>query len=104
MRTYIGKQGAVHASERDELFRGIEGTYFEDFRDLFLGVDEEPAEQYSARRQAARDVMADLADESHDDEIAMLNALYAAQLFSIAAVRHTFAVAVARSARKGKAA
>ncbi|MFD8967693.1 hypothetical protein ACFV0C_22305 [Streptomyces sp. NPDC059568] len=66
MRTYIGGHEAAGEDE--------------DFRALFLGERDESPEQRSVRQAAARDVFADLLEESANDEIAMLNATYAAQL------------------------
>ncbi|MFE4174215.1 hypothetical protein ACFRR7_19560 [Streptomyces sp. NPDC056909] len=69
MRTFIGGHEAAGEDE--------------DFRALFLGGRDESPEQRAVRQAAARDVFADLLEESANDEIAMLNAAYAAQLSSI---------------------
>ncbi|MFD8920116.1 hypothetical protein ACWGBX_16465 [Streptomyces sp. NPDC055037] len=60
----------------------------EDFRDLFLGEYDETAEQREVRRAAARDVLVELLEQSESDEIALLNAVYAAQLSGVAALRN----------------
>ncbi|WP_405797381.1 hypothetical protein [Streptomyces sp. NBC_01506] len=66
-----------------EGFSAFDGAAPEDFLDLFLGESGESEEQRAAREMAARDVLAELIDRSDDDECAMLNALYAAQLMAV---------------------
>ncbi|MFD7285115.1 hypothetical protein [Streptomyces sp. NPDC059863] len=82
MRTYVGGW-AAHALEELE-----QEPDSEDFRDLFLGEYGETAEQREVRRAAARDVLLELLEQSENDEISLLNAVYAAQLSSIAALRN----------------
>ncbi|MFE2847853.1 hypothetical protein ACFXKS_30755 [Streptomyces scopuliridis] len=81
MRTYVGGW-AAHALEELEQEPDSEA-----FRDLFLGEYGETAEQREVRRAAARDVLVELLEQSENDEIALLNAVYAAQLSSVAALR-----------------
>ncbi|MFI6084598.1 hypothetical protein ACIBBB_27100 [Streptomyces sp. NPDC051217] len=78
MRVYAGGQGA---------FSAFDGAAPEDFRDLFLGEDDESEGQRAARETAARDVLAELIERSDDDECALLNALYAAQLMAVVPLR-----------------
>ncbi|MFC8829372.1 hypothetical protein ACFT9I_28955 [Streptomyces sp. NPDC057137] len=87
MRLYVGSQEAVNAFELDELAHGYGPLPPEDFRDLFLGQDDESEQQRAAREMAARDVLAELIERSDDDECAMLNALYAAQLMALVPLR-----------------
>lgn len=87
MRVYVGSQKGPRAFESDELACAVEDLAPEDFRDLFLGEDDEPEEQRAARETAARDVLAELIERSDDDECAMLNALYAAQLMALVPLR-----------------
>lgn len=93
MCTHAGSQKVVsvleafEARELREVCNDLAGPVFEDFRDLFLGPAEESAEEGAVRREAARAVLAELLAES-DDEISMLNAVYAAQLSSLAPLRH----------------
>ncbi|GHG60474.1 hypothetical protein [Streptomyces griseocarneus] len=93
MRTYVGHQEAVNDEDFEELAFGFE----EDFRELFLGLPGESAEDRVARVSAARDVLAELWEESGADEIALLNALYAAQL-EVAVVRSECAALLTTSA------
>lgn len=94
MRTHDGSQKVVsvlevfEARKLREVCNDLAGPVFEDFRDLFLGPAEESAEEGAVRREAARAVLAELLAESGDDEISMLNAVYAAQLSSLAPLRH----------------
>ncbi|WP_372408721.1 hypothetical protein [Streptomyces luteireticuli] len=78
MRTYIGYQEAANTEEFEELALGFES--------LFLGRPGESGEDRAARSSAARDILAELWEESHSDEIALLNALYAAQLSQVSKV------------------
>ncbi|WP_329077543.1 hypothetical protein [Streptomyces niveus] len=93
MRTYAGSQKVVsvlegfEARELREISNNMAGPVFEDFRELFLGPADEPAEASAVRREAARAVLAELLAESRDDEISMLNAVYAVQLSSLAPLR-----------------
>lgn len=59
----------------------------EDFRALFLGHPDESPEERAARTCAARDVLEELQEHNGADEIALLNALYAAQLANVAVLR-----------------
>ncbi|MFJ9211035.1 hypothetical protein [Streptomyces sp. NPDC102264] len=91
MRTYVGGW-AAHGLEEPE-------PDSEDFRDLFLGEYGETAEQREVRRAAARDVLLELLEQSENDEIALLNAVYAAQLSGVAALRNMAGVLPATWAR-----
>ncbi|MGW6506039.1 hypothetical protein ACWGCP_00480 [Streptomyces niveus] len=92
--TYAGSQTVVsvleafEASELKEVSNDFAGPIFEDFRELFLGPADESAEASAVRQDAARAVLAELLAESRDDEISMLNAVYAVQLSSLAPPRH----------------
>ncbi|MEU7167413.1 hypothetical protein AB0A70_22670 [Streptomyces morookaense] len=59
----------------------------EDFRALFLGRPDESPEEHAARTCAARDVLEELQEHNDTDEIALLNALYAAQLANVAVLK-----------------
>lgn len=82
MRTYIGDQEALNALEFQELACGFGGAAAEDFEELFHGHPGESAEERDARLAVARDVLAELHEQRHADEIALLNARYAARLSS----------------------
>ncbi|MEV8364010.1 hypothetical protein [Streptomyces niveus] len=92
--TYAGSQTVVsvleafEARELNEVSNDFAGPIFEDFRELFLGPADESAEASAVRQDAARAVLAELLAESRDDEISMLNAVYAVQLSSLAPPRH----------------
>lgn len=94
MCTYAGSQKVVsvleafEARELGEVSNDLTGPVFEDFQELFLGPADESDEDGAVRREAARAVLAELLAESADDEISMLNAVYAAQLSSLAPLRH----------------
>lgn len=83
MRNYVGDQEALTVSEFEELARSAERYGTDDFQKLFLGEPDETHEQRAAREAVARDVLADLLREGEADEIAWLDALYAAQLLSV---------------------
>lgn len=93
MRTYAGSQKVVsvleafEASELNEVTNDRVGPVFEDFRELFLGPADESAEASAVRREAAGAVLAELLADGRDDEISMLNAVYAVQLSSLAPLR-----------------
>ncbi|MGW8570619.1 hypothetical protein [Streptomyces niveus] len=87
MRVYVGSQEGLSAFEPDQLVCAFENLIPEDFRDLFLGENYESDEQRVARETAARDVLVELIERSDDDECAMLNALYAAQLMALVPLR-----------------
>ncbi|MFI9720757.1 hypothetical protein ACIHFE_14035 [Streptomyces sp. NPDC052396] len=82
MRTYVGAREAATPAEGQELTLG----FGEDFEELFAGRPDESAEERAARKAAARDILAELQEHSDADEIAFLNALYAAQLSNNAVV------------------
>lgn len=89
MRTYIGDQEFVNAFEFQELAYGFADPTAEDFRELFVGRPDESPEQRAVRREVAREVLAELLEESEGSEVALLNAIYAAQLVSVVPlVRH----------------
>ena len=83
MRVHAGDQEAWPASEFDELAYSFEEPA-DCFRDLFLGFPSEPYEVKEARRAAARDVLAELDELGHHDEIAQENAAYARALNAVA--------------------
>ncbi|MFF8426057.1 hypothetical protein ACF07Y_12990 [Streptomyces sp. NPDC016566] len=72
MRTFVAGQEAYGDLEFAELALGID-------LDLFRGpLDPETADERAARKDAARDVLADLRELAEDgDEIAAWDALYA---------------------------
>ncbi|MDT3395228.1 hypothetical protein RKE29_00940 [Streptomyces sp. B1866] len=78
MRTHVGDQESLDASEPDGTAYGVD-----DFHELFLGRPGETAEQRAVRTEVAKDVLAELLAEGQADEIAFLNAVYAAQLASL---------------------
>ncbi|MFC5719612.1 hypothetical protein ACFP1Z_05390 [Streptomyces gamaensis] len=55
-----------------------------DFEELFAGPPGESGPERAARLAAARDILIELWEQSHTDEIAFLNAVYAAQLGGVA--------------------
>ncbi|MCC5031890.1 hypothetical protein DMH02_001055 [Streptomyces sp. WAC 00631] len=77
MRTFIGGQEAVTASEFEELALGFDERPMGLDRELFLGAAEETPAERAARLDAARDVLADLREQGETDEIAAWDALYA---------------------------
>ncbi|OEU90349.1 hypothetical protein DB35_03595 [Streptomyces abyssalis] len=83
MHAYAGDQGAWRASEFEELAQSFEEPA-ECFRDLFLGFPGEPYEVRKARMAAARDVLAELDELGRHDEIARVDAAYAAALRDVA--------------------
>ncbi|WP_314171484.1 hypothetical protein [Streptomyces winkii] len=83
MRAYAGDQEAWQASEFEELALSFEEPA-ECFRDLFLGFPGESYEVREARLAAARDVLAELDELGQLDEIARVNAAYAAALRDVA--------------------
>ncbi|MBT2507080.1 hypothetical protein J7I98_14520 [Streptomyces sp. ISL-98] len=87
MRTYVGDQEAVNEAEFKELANGSQGNWHEGFRELFLGLTGESADERAARRAVAREVLAELQEQSETDDIARLNALYAEQLSSVVLMR-----------------
>ncbi|MGP8300185.1 hypothetical protein ACTPOK_20090 [Streptomyces inhibens] len=78
MRTFVGGQEALNAFE--ELAQGSEASVPDDFRSLFAGEPGESGRQRAVRLVVAAEVLAELQELGEDDEIARLNALYAAQL------------------------
>ncbi|WP_255954603.1 hypothetical protein [Streptomyces odontomachi] len=90
MRTYVGHLVAANMVTPDEsAFGEAENSGFgaEDFRTLFVGKPGETAEEADARAEVAREVFAELMDEGVDDEIARLDAAYAAWLLCAASLR-----------------
>lgn len=88
MRTYVGDQEAVTASEFEELAYGAEEYVLDEFQQLFLGSPDETTEQREARTQVAREVLAELMEEGQRDEITWLDAMYAAQLVSVVPLKN----------------
>ena len=88
MRNYVGEQEAATASEFEELAYGVEGFGVDDFQKLFLGDPDETDKQRAVREEVAREVLADLLREGESDEIAWLDAVYAAQLVGVAPLRN----------------
>lgn len=84
MRTYVVHPPGAGVVEEEGSALGADA---EDFKELFLGSPGESAEQRAARTAAARDVLEELQEQSDADEFARLNARYAAQLSSVAAMR-----------------
>lgn len=87
MRTYVGDQEALSEGEFEELANAFHDNTHADFRELFLGPSDESAEEHAARRAVAREVLAELQEQSETDDIARLNALYAEQLSSVVLMR-----------------
>jgi len=87
MRNYVGDQEAVTAFEFEELASGAELYGADDFQKLFLGEPGETLQQREMREEVAREVLADLFREGENDEVAWLDAVYAAQLLSIVPLR-----------------
>lgn len=89
MRTYVGRQHVMIRHEFSESADDYGGGEIaaEDFRRLFLGEPGETADQAASREEVAREVFAELMDEGATDEVAWLNAVYAAQLLRDAPVR-----------------
>ncbi|MCH6161564.1 hypothetical protein [Streptomyces marispadix] len=83
MRAYAGDQEAGKTSEFEELAQSFEEPA-DCFRDLFLGLPGEPYDEREARTAAARDVLAELNELGRHDEIARVNAAYAAALREVA--------------------
>ncbi|MCX4824392.1 tail fiber assembly protein [Streptomyces sp. NBC_01142] len=87
MRTYVGGQEALNAFEFGELAYGFGDPMPEDFRDLFVGEPAESTQQRAARMAVAREVLAELQEQSEEDEVSRLNARYAAQLSRVVPLR-----------------
>lgn len=83
MRAHAADQEVWRASEFEELAQSFEEPA-ESFRDLFLGFPSEPYEVREARLAAARDVLAELNELGQHDDIARVNAAYAAALRDVA--------------------
>lgn len=103
MRTYVGHQEALDAFEFAELAYGFDSPE-PDFPTLFRGALGESAEDRAARLDVARQVLVELlteAGDDPDDEVAWLNALYAAQLMDVVVLRrHDSGGQARRSLRK----
>lgn len=84
MRMYVGRHLVVMhnlASEETASGQDEDPDYGpEDFRILFVGEPGETAEEADARAEVAREVFAEMMDQGANDEIARLNAAYAARL------------------------
>ncbi|MEH6374521.1 hypothetical protein V7793_09310 [Streptomyces sp. KLMMK] len=105
MRTYVVHRPAGDVAEFEDStyeFEGLQGLETEDFKELFLGRPGEPAEERAARVSAARDVLEELQEQSDIDELARLNARYAAKLSSVAAMKS--AASARRESQAGRAA
>ncbi|MCG0286082.1 hypothetical protein [Streptomyces sp. PSAA01] len=105
MRTYIGDQEAVSASEFEELAFGFyEGPVGLD-RELFVGPPHpESAKDRRARLAVAREVLRDLREAAAaGDEIAGWDALYAKELTKTVPLLRS-AARTHRSSRTGAAA
>lgn len=87
MRTSVCDQEAVSEAEFKEIANGFHGNCPEGFRELFLGLTGESADERAARRAVAREVLAELQEQSETDDIARLNALYAEQLSRVVLMR-----------------
>ncbi|MGK5731468.1 hypothetical protein [Streptomyces sp. URMC 124] len=105
MRTYVVHRPVSEALEFEDSayeFEGLQRAETEDFRELFLGRPGELAEERAARVSAARDILEELQDQSDTDELARLNARYAARLSSVAAMKS--AASARRELQGGRAA
>jgi hypothetical protein len=105
MRTYIGHQEVLNASEFEELALGMPELPSGIDRDLFRGpLAPEAPEERAARLDVAREVLAELREQGEaGDEIAAWDALYADALTRTVPFLRA-ARAAGRSTRAGEAA
>ncbi|MFE6686591.1 hypothetical protein ACFVFQ_08935 [Streptomyces sp. NPDC057743] len=89
MRSYIDHHEVLNQAEFEELAFGFAEQPLGIDRDLFRGpLESEAPDEYRARLDAARDVLADLREQAEaGDEIAAWDALYADALTSVAPLR-----------------
>ncbi|MFE6689726.1 hypothetical protein ACFVFQ_25020 [Streptomyces sp. NPDC057743] len=89
MRSYIDHHEVLNQAEFEELAFGFTEQPLGIDRDLFRGpLEFEAPDEYRARLDAARDVLADLREQAEaGDEIAAWDALYADALTSVAPLR-----------------
>ncbi|MCI0386246.1 hypothetical protein [Streptomyces sp. CNQ085] len=80
MRTFVGRQEAVSASEFVELAYGLDELPAGIDRELFIGVPGESREERAARLDVAREVLAELREQGERDEVAASDARFAAAL------------------------
>ncbi|WP_254792835.1 hypothetical protein [Streptomyces sp. CC77] len=92
MRTYVGDQEAWDAFEFEEPACGFDPLADAVFPALFAGVGGEATEASAARLDVAGEVLAELLAAAEEDEVAWLNALYAAQLMGVVPLRSGHAV------------